>query len=216
MGFDLDLTLADTRRGIGACFEALVAETGVSIDIPTVLGRLGPPLEHELSYWFPASEVDAMAARYRAMYGGIAVPASEAMPGASAAIEAVRALGGRTVVVSAKNERHARATVEFLGLPVDEVVGGLFAAAKGVALREHGVSVYVGDHTADVDAARAAEAHSVGVATGPFDAEALRAYGADVVLPDLVAFPDWFALRPSGGLNPYPPGPDGVRPRAMA
>jgi phosphohistidine phosphatase SixA len=29
------------------------------------------------------------------------------------------------------------------------------------------------------------------LAGGPFDAEALAAYGADVVLPDLLAFPDW-------------------------
>ncbi|HEX2313359.1 MAG TPA: haloacid dehalogenase-like hydrolase [Thermomonospora sp.] len=196
VGFDLDLTLADTRRGIGACFEALSAETGVSIDVAAVLGRLGPPLEHELAYWFPASEVEAMAARYRAMYGDLAVPASEPMPGAAAAVEAVRARGGRTIVVTAKNQRHAEATVEFLGLPVDDVVGGLYAAAKGTALLRHGVSVFVGDHTADVDAARAASAHAVGVATGPFDADALLAYGADVVLPDLEAFPDWFGPRP--------------------
>jgi phosphoglycolate phosphatase len=32
---------------------------------------------------------------------------------------------------------------------------------------------------------------AVGVATGPFDAPDLTAYGADVVLPDLLAFPEW-------------------------
>jgi phosphoglycolate phosphatase len=191
VGFDLDLTLADTRRGIGAVYAALAAETGVFIDIAAVTARLGPPLEHELAHWFPAAQVTAMAERYRAMYGDIAVPASEVMPGAPEAVEAVRARGGRVIVVTAKSQRHAEATVEHLGLPVDEVVGGLFAAGKAVALREHGVGVYVGDHIADVDAARAAEAHSVAVATGPFDAAALRAHGADVVLDDLVAFPGW-------------------------
>lgn len=144
-----------------------------------------------VAHWFPAAQVTAMAERYRAMYGDIAVPASEVMPGAPEAVEAVRARGGRVIVVTAKSQRHAEATVEHLGLPVDEVVGGLFAAGKAVALREHGVGVYVGDHIADVDAARAAEAHSVAVATGPFDAAALRAHGADVVLDDLVAFPGW-------------------------
>ncbi|SEG92402.1 phosphoglycolate phosphatase [Thermomonospora echinospora] len=191
VGFDLDLTLADTRRGIGATFAALTAETGVHIDVPTVIGRLGPPLEQELGYWFPAERITAVAARYRAMYGDIAVPATTAMPGAPEAVEAVRARGGRVVVVTAKSERLAEATVERLGLPVDEVVGGLYGTGKAVALREHGVGVYVGDHTADVDAARAAGAYSVAVATGPFDAAALRAYGADVVLDDLAAFPGW-------------------------
>lgn len=193
VGFDLDMTLADTRVGISAVFDALAAETGVTIDTAAVVGRLGPPLEIELAYWFPAEEIPAMANRYRAMYADIAVPASVLMPGARDAVEAVRARGGRTVVVSAKNQRHTQHTVDFLGLPVDEVVGGRFAAAKGVALREHGAVVYVGDHTADVDAARAADAYSVAVATGPFDAAALRAYGADVVLPDLNAFPGWLS-----------------------
>lgn len=198
VGFDLDMTLADTREGIGAVYAALAAETGVAIDIAAVTGRLGPPLEHELARWFPAADVPAMAVRYREMYADIAVPVSVLMPGAREAVEAVRARGGRTIVVSAKNQRHTEHTVRFLGLPVDEVFGGRFASAKGEALREHGVVAYVGDHTADVDAARAADAYSVGVATGPFGVAELRAYGADVVLPDLKAFPGWLARhRPS-------------------
>ncbi len=198
VGFDLDLTLADTRAGISAVYAALAAESGVSIDLDVVVGRLGPPLEVELAYWFPAAEVPAMAARYRAIYPEVAVPATAVMPGAAAAVDAVRALGGRVVVVSGKNQADTERTVRFLGLPVDAVVGGLFGADKGAALREHGAGAYIGDHTGDVDAARAAAAVSVGVATGPFDAAALTAYGADVVLPDLLAFPDWlgrFATR---------------------
>lgn len=41
-----------------------------------------------------------------------------------------------------------------------------------------------------MDAARAASAVAVAVATGAFDSAALTAYGADVVLPDLLAFPN--------------------------
>ncbi|MBA9003360.1 HAD family hydrolase [Thermomonospora cellulosilytica] len=195
VGFDLDLTLADTRQGIGDVYRALAAETGVFIDVDEVLSRLGPPLEHELAHWFPAERIEEMAARYRALYGDIAVPASKPMPGAFEAVEAVRAAGGRTLVVTAKSHGHAVATVEHLGLPVDAVVGGLFGTGKAVALREHGAQIFVGDHIADVDAARAAAALGVAVATGPFDAAELRAHGADVVLPDLGAFPEWLAGR---------------------
>ncbi|OLT22002.1 haloacid dehalogenase [Actinomadura sp. CNU-125] len=191
VGFDLDLTLADTRAGISAVYAAIAAESGVHIDVDVVAGRLGPPLEVELAHWFPAAEVPAMADRYRALYPGIALPATVVMPGAAAALDAVRARGGRVVVVSGKNQADTERTVRFLGLPVDVVVGGLFGAEKGSALREHGVGAYIGDHTGDVDAARAAAAVAVGVATGAFDAAALTAYGADVVLPDLHAFPDW-------------------------
>ncbi|GAA4143642.1 HAD family hydrolase [Actinomadura keratinilytica] len=191
VGFDLDLTLADTRAAIGAVYAELAAETGVPIDVEAVVARIGPPLEVELAYWFPPSEVPAMADRYRALYPDVAIPATRLMPGAVEAVDAVRARGGRVVVVSGKNQADTERTVRFLGLEVDEVVGGLFGADKGAALRRHGAGAYVGDHTGDVDAARAASATAVGVATGAFDAAALAAYGADVVLPDLLAFPGW-------------------------
>ncbi|SNT59527.1 phosphoglycolate phosphatase [Actinomadura meyerae] len=191
VGFDLDLTLADTRAAIGAVYAALAAETGVPIDTDQVVRRIGPPLEEELAYWFPADEVPAMAARYREIYPDVAIPATGLMPGAVAALEAVRARGGRVVVVSGKNQADTERTVRFLGLRADAVVGGLFGADKGAALRAHEAGAYIGDHTGDVDAARAASAVAVAVATGAFDSAALTAYGADVVLPDLLAFPEW-------------------------
>ncbi|GLZ05912.1 hydrolase [Actinomadura sp. NBRC 104412] len=202
VGFDLDMTLADTRDAIGAVYEALAAETGVAIDVAAVVARIGPPLETELAYWFPPADVPAMAERYRALYAGIAVPATVPMPGAAEALEAVRAQGARVVVVSGKNQADTERTVRFLGLPVDGVVGGLFGTEKAVALRLHGASAYVGDHTGDVDAARAAGAVSVAVATGAFDAAALTSYGADVVLPDLLAFPGWLGTFATGGGRP--------------
>ena len=190
VGFDLDLTLADTREGIAATFAALSEHTGVPIDTAAVISRLGPPLETELANWFPTQDVSSVADIYRAFYGEIAVPATVPMPGAVEAVEAVKARGGRVIVVTAKSQRHAESTVHALGLDVDDVAGSLFSAAKGTALVRFGASVYVGDHVADVDAARAAGARSVAVATGPFDSAALAAYGADIVLPDLRVFPE--------------------------
>ncbi|MGH3241026.1 MAG: HAD family hydrolase [Spirillospora sp.] len=191
VGFDLDLTLADTRAGIAAVYAALAAETGVTIDTDLVVRRIGPPLEEELGYWFPVDEVPAMVTRYREIYAGIAIPATVLMPGAAAAVDTVRDTGGRVVVVSGKNQADTERTVRYLGLEVDVVVGGLFGADKGAALREHGAGAYIGDHTGDVDAARAASAVAVAVATGAYDSAALAAYGADVVLDDLHAFPEW-------------------------
>lgn len=202
VGFDLDLTLADTRCGIGAVYDALSAETGTFVDSALVAGRLGPPLETELANWFPAARIPAMAARFRELYPGIAVPATTPMPGARAAVDAVHRAGGRVLVVTAKNQRDAEATVAFLGLPVDHVVGWLWATEKGAALLEYGASVYVGDHVGDIDGARTAGAVSVGVATGLFDETALRDYGADVVLADLLAFPGWLEGTSLGANSP--------------
>jgi len=193
VGFDLDMTLIDSRPGIHACYRALSERTGTYIDADLAVTRLGPPLEEELANWFPAERVAAVAEEYRAMYPAFAVTATTALPGAHEAIAAVREAGGRAIVVTAKHEPNAKLHMKHLGLEPDAVVGDLWAERKAVALREHGASVYVGDHQGDIRAARAAGALSVTVATGPFDAAQLAGLGADVVLADLTGFPDWLA-----------------------
>lgn len=191
VGFDLDMTLADTRRGIGAVYTALASETGVFIDVPLVTGRLGPPLEAELAHWFAAEHIPEMVRRFRQLYPELAIPATVAMGGAAEAIAAVRATGDRVMVVTGKNTPHAEATLAFLGLEVDLVAGGLWSTEKAPALLAHGAHTYVGDHVGDIDAARAAGAFGLGVATGGFSAEDLAGHGADHVLDDLTAFPHW-------------------------
>ncbi|MGA4973724.1 HAD family hydrolase [Streptomyces cinereoruber] len=192
VGFDLDLTLLDTRPGIRATWEAFAADTGVAIDADLVVTRLGPPLEHEMAYWFPQERVPEMAARYRALYPEHAIEPTVPMPGAEDALRAVREAGGRTLVVTAKNGPHAELHFARLGIEPDAVVGGLWAEGKAEALRAHGARVYVGDHTGDVRGAAAANALSVAVATGPCPAEELREAGADVVLTDLTDFRAWW------------------------
>jgi phosphoglycolate phosphatase len=195
VGFDLDLTLIDSRAGIAATYRELAARTGVMIDADLVVTRLGPPLAHEMANWFPPADVASAVATYRSLYPTFAVTPTTPMPGAVAAIAAVHEAGGRVVVVTAKNGPHARLHLDHLGLAVDELAGDLWAAEKGVRLRELGASVYVGDHVADMTAARVAGATAVGVTSGPCDADELTAGGADVVLPDLHAFPDWLRRR---------------------
>ncbi|MFF4168778.1 HAD family hydrolase [Streptomyces sp. NPDC001744] len=192
VGFDLDLTLLDTRPGIKATYEAFAAEVGVAIDADLAVTRLGPPLEHELAYWFPQERVPEMAARYRSLYPRHAIGPTVPMPGARDALRAVHETGGRTLVVTAKNGPHAALHMKHLGMEPDELVGGLWAEGKAEALRAHGARVYVGDHTGDVRGAAAAGALSVAVATGPCSAEELREAGADVVLTDLTDFRAWW------------------------
>ncbi|MER6512476.1 haloacid dehalogenase-like hydrolase [Nonomuraea sp. NPDC001636] len=193
MGFDLDMTLADTRSGIAAVYDELSSRLGVHIDSGEIITRLGPPLEYELANWMPAEAIPAAAELFREIYPAVGVPVHTAMAGAYEAIAAVRARGGRVIVVTGKNPRDAAGTVELLGLAVDEVVGSVFGAAKGTALARFGAAAYVGDHVADIEAARAGGAMSVTVATGPYTLGELREHGADVALADLTEFADWFA-----------------------
>jgi len=191
VGFDLDMTLIDSRPGVRAVWEELARRTGAPIDVEAAVSRLGPPLEHELAYWFPARQIEPMRDLYRALYPERAVVPTPALPGVLDALAAVRATGGRSMVVTAKHEAHARLHTDHLGLDVDEVVGGLWGGAKGAALRERGAAVYVGDHVLDVTGARAAGAVSVAVATGPCTSDELAEAGADVVLDDLRGFAGW-------------------------
>lgn len=191
VGFDLDMTLIDSRPGIKAAFLVLAAETGATIDTDLVVSRLGPPLEQEIAHWFPADQVAATAARYREIYPSYAITPTLAMPGARESVEAIRALGGRTMVVTAKYEPNAKLHLAHLGIEPDVVAGDLWAEQKAVALKEHGATVYVGDHVGDVRGAQAANAVSVGVTTGPCDADELREAGADVVLSSLTELPAW-------------------------
>ncbi|MFB7504305.1 HAD family hydrolase [Streptomyces broussonetiae] len=193
VGFDLDMTLIDSRPGIHACYLALSERTGTYIDADLAVTRLGPPLVEELVNWYPEEQIPAMADLYREMYPTIAIAATPAMAGAREAMAAVRAAGGRTMVVTAKYEPNAKLHLAHLGIEPDVVVGDLWAEQKAQALREYGATVYVGDHVGDVRGARTAGALSVAVATGPCPADELRAAGAGVVLDDLQAFPGWLA-----------------------
>ncbi|TLQ45225.1 HAD family hydrolase [Streptomyces marianii] len=193
VGFDLDMTLIDSRPGIRAAYRALSAETGVWIDADLAVTRLGPPLEQELAHWFPDDRILETSDRYRELYPEYAISPTPAMPGAREAVAAVRALGGRAIVVTAKHEPNAKTHLAHLGIEPDEVIGWLWAEAKAEALREHDALVYVGDHVGDVRGARTAGVLSVAVPTGPCDERELREAGADVVLPDLTAFPAWLA-----------------------
>ncbi|WP_405561699.1 HAD family hydrolase [Streptomyces sp. NBC_01180] len=202
VGFDLDMTLIDSRRGIHAAYQVLSAETGTYIDADLVVTRLGPPLETELAEWFPEEEIPAMRDRYREIYPTYAIEPTTAMAGAAEAVAAVRGLGGRAIVVTAKNQPDAVRHLEHLGIEPDAVIGWLWSEAKAEALREHGASVYVGDHIGDVRGALTAGALSVAVPTGPISADELRAAGADVVLTDLTEFPAWlegYAARVTAG-----------------
>ncbi|RKT16398.1 phosphoglycolate phosphatase [Streptomyces sp. 1114.5] len=198
VGFDLDMTLLDTRPGIHATFLALSAETGVRIDADLVVTRLGPPLLDEISNWFPAEEAERAVTRYRELYRELAFAPTVALPGAHDAVAAVRAHGGRVAVITGKYEPNAVLHLEHAGMTADTVIGDLWAETKGEALRAHGASIYVGDHLGDIRGARHADAVAVAVATGPYDADELREAGADVVLADLTAFPAWLAGHLAG------------------
>lgn len=197
VGFDLDLTLVDTRARILQATVAAFADFDVAMDPALVAPHLGIPLADKVAALAPHLEAAPFVAAYREHYYRGDAPHAPATPGASQALDAIHAAGDRAVVVTAKVEwmgRDALADAELLSR-VDAVHGDLFAAQKSVALLREGAWAYVGDHPGDMQAARGAGAIAVGVTTGANDERALRRAGADVVLAGLSDFPVWYAAR---------------------
>jgi phosphoglycolate phosphatase len=194
VGFDLDMTLIDSRPGILDTLAVLADESGEeALRAPDLLvALLKRNLDLELADRLPPELAPVLADRFRELYAGIGVAGSFLLPGALEAVAAVRARGGRAVVVTAKYEPNARRCLDHVGLDVDAVHGWRLGPAKAEPLVQERATVYVGDTPHDMEAARLADATAVAVATGPYSAEELRTAGADVVLSSLVEFAAWW------------------------
>ncbi|UOZ08109.1 HAD family hydrolase [Amycolatopsis sp. WQ 127309] len=203
VGFDLDMTLIDARPGMEAAMNRLGVEAGLPLDGAAFAANLGPPLDDALrGFEAPEERIPGLIDRFRALYPDMVVPSTVALPGAAESLRAVRAAGGRTLVVTGKYAPNAQLHVDALGLDVDEVVGELWSTRKAEALLAHDARVYVGDHAGDVRGALAAGAIPVGVTTGPCDRALLLREGAEVVFDSLTEFPDWFERTFAGSVVP--------------
>jgi len=191
VGFDLDMTLFDTRPAIGATLTAAAADLGVEFDVELFLAELGPPLEVMVGQQLPKPLVTPFVDRYREIYHIHGLPAAKLLPGARESIDTVTDHNGASIVITGKNLRDASRHVETEKLAVATVIGWAWAEGKTAAMLEHGASVYVGDHPADIAAARAAGAAAVAVTTGSHGADSFA--DADVVLDSLTEFPRWLA-----------------------
>ncbi len=191
VGFDLDMTLIDSRPGVIASFDALNHALGTTIDGRAIASHLGPTLESEMAAYFAADEIDAVCDRYREIYAELGPPGSSLLAGAAEAVASVRDRGGTTLVITAKFEANAHLCLAHVGIEVDHVIGWRHGPQKGETLLQHGAHVYVGDTVPDIEAAHLAHAHAVGVTTGPVSADELRAAGAQDVMSTLLDFPAW-------------------------
>ena len=196
VGFDLDMTLIDSRQAILASFGAVGRETGVPIDLSTVDRRLGIKLDDELAFWFPADRIPAAAEIYRRHYVGLAEHMTELMPGAHEALAAVRAAGQRAVIITAKHPVSVGPSLRAVGLDPDELFTLVHGPEKARVLVSLQAVAYVGDTPPDMAAAVQAGARAVGVATGSFTDADLAAAGAEVVLDSLTSFPAWYGEEP--------------------
>ena len=200
VGFDLDLTLINSRPAIMAAWAAVAGELGVSIDLDQVDRRMGIKLEDEVAYWFDQPDHAGAADSYRRHYVRLALTHTSLLPGAADALAAVRAARERAVIVTAKHPVSVRPSLEAVGLQPDEVFAHVHGPEKAAVLARIGAAVYVGDTPNDMAAGQQGGAVPVGVPTGSFSADELVAAGAERVLASLEDFPAWYAGFRTGRL----------------
>jgi len=194
VGFDLDMTLIDSRPAILASFAELARDTATVIDPAAVDRRLGIKLEDELVFWYPPEQRAAAAETYRRHYVRLAEQMTTALPGAHEALAAVRAAGERAVIITAKHPISVAPSLKAAGLAysADEVFTFVHGPEKAAVLSRIHAAAYVGDTPPDMAAAVQAGVRAVGVATGSFSGEDLARAGAEVVLDSLEGFPAWY------------------------
>ena len=200
--FDFDGTLVDASEAICGAFAAVLRARGLPpMPEPEVRAMIGRPLREMFvvaGVEDNAAELEACLAIYRTAFFPIAVARSRLMPTAGETIARLRQRALKLGVVTSRLSDGADRILEAMELRhCFDVIIGLEHVQKPkpdpepvlVALARLGVSanraVMVGDTPDDVIAGRRAGGATVGVTTGVFDADALAAAGADVVVERL-------------------------------
>lgn len=201
VGFDLDGTLIDTSGDLTAAVNhALTAADRPLLSAEEVEPMVGLGAKHMLEQALMASggcDPDAFRPLYRLMLGYYEANVSRfstPYPGMVEAVEDLRGRGVRCGVVTNKFEALARKLLGELGLidRFETVIGGDTlgrgnakpSPAPILALQEQlggGRTVFIGDSTYDIEAARAAGVASVAVRFG-FLLQPVEELGADAVL----------------------------------
>jgi pyrophosphatase PpaX len=181
--FDLDGTLIDSIRLILDSYHHTLAAHGVPprTDEDWLRG-VGTPLSVQFAEWRDdLGKLEAMVATYRAYNLAHHDRMVTVYPGVVAAVEAIRAAGRRTGLVTSKNRQGALRGLTLVRLEAmmdvlvcaDEVTNPKphpEPVEKAVALlgADPGTTVYVGDSIHDMVSGRAAGVRTAAALWGPF------------------------------------------------
>ena len=207
--FDLDGTLVDSAPDLADALDTVLVEQGLA---PVGLEGTRALIGHGIAalvrgalsqhgYSPGEAEFSTILERFLNFYGGQLSAKTQAYPGASQALAALRRTGWRLVVCTNKREDFSRRILEDLGLlPEFDVIAGpdTFGVAKPdpahltrtLPQAPHGphLAIVVGDSAVDVAAARAAGLPVIAVAWGYARRPAFE-LGADEVVDSFEQVP---------------------------
>lgn len=199
--FDLDGTLVDAFTTIHRSYCHTLPLFGrPAPSMEQVRRAVGGGLEHAMAHFVPAELVPAAVREHVAFTEKILLDDPVLYPGARELVEAVRAQGAKTGVLTNKIGDHSRAVLAHLKIAhqFDLILGARDCAWRkpapeftAAALQRLGASpaetCLVGDSPFDVATARAGGFPCFAVTTGTHSADELSAAGATAVFPDLPA-----------------------------
>lgn len=212
--FDWDGTLMDSAADIVTAMQRAIQDLGLPERHPDRMRELiGLGLDDVLRRLFPeldVARVRALLTAYRRRYtapGGSAAP----FAGAAETIAALHAGGYELAVATGKSRRGLDRNLAETGLadffcasccadeatpkPAPDILEAILLRRATQPRR----ALMVGDTEYDMVMAAGAGVTAVGVACGVHDGARLLAAGAQVVLPDVAALPDWLQRRASRG-----------------
>jgi phosphoglycolate phosphatase len=197
--FDFDGTLADSYDAITASLNHVRAVNGLpDLSDAEIRKHVGRGLEKLLADLLPGPDLDRNVALYREHHQTVMRQGTRLLPGARAALEALRRAGRMLAVCSNKKAEFTRALLDSLDIArfFDAVLGPDDVPHPKpapdmilAALRRLGVSaneaLYVGDMDVDVQTARAAGVRVWVVPTGSADRASLEAARPDRLIEGL-------------------------------
>lgn len=204
--FDVDGTLVDSLHIIWRCLEAAYQAEGLTAPPPEQVKQIvGLPLEAGIPRLSPDLDPERhqrLAQGYRAAFPAIhreSAGAEALFPGIAEALRALDAAGILLGVATGKGRNGLRTTLERHGLydlfvtrQTGDIHPGkpdpaMLRAAIAEAGAEAAQTVMIGDTSFDMEMARAAGAHAIGVAWGYHPPAALHGAGAATVVADVPA-----------------------------
>ena len=181
--FDLDGTLFDTSEGIKMCYRHGLAHFGVSVKDDSELDRvIGPSLYDSYSrfYGLEGEAITEAVRLYRELYGKEGIYRLRMYDGVEKMLQAIKQSGSLIGLATMKPHNMAEKILDFSGLKkyFDVICGAnsdgsmsdklllINACLMRVGFTDKSRVYMVGDRFYDMDGAKAAGVHSVGVTYG--------------------------------------------------
>lgn len=203
--FDLDGTISDPKTGITGCVQYALKHFGIEEpDADKLEPFIGPPLRDSFItyYGFTPEQAEVAVAKYRERFSVTGKYENILYPGMAELLSDLHAAGARLAIASSKPTVFVEDILNHFGIRqyFDIVVGSELNGARdrkeevvSEVMRRFALEgaadpsdvVMIGDRKYDIEGAKAAGTHSIGVSYGYARSGELQEAGAEIVVQDV-------------------------------